>query len=257
MYNFVNRADVKIECVMHRTNAERQYRNKFREANSFVYYVSGGHIFEFDGETVTAGSGDIVVLPYGASYTNTLIDADTEYYQIEFNVYKGDSPQAVVSRPTVLKNILGENAQALFSGVYRNYTEVGNGKMLLCIADTLKILAMLQAYETTGKRKNSTEQILLYVKEHCCEEMTVKEIAETFHISVSLLEKRLRVDLGLSPIELKNSLKIEKAKQLLAEGCSIEDTAFKTGFSDRYYFTKMFRRFAKQTPLQFIRSISI
>ncbi len=257
MYNFVNRADLEIECVMHRINVERQYRNKFRKANSFVYYISGGHIFEFDGKTLTARSGDIAILPYGASYTNTLIDADTEYYQIDFNIYKNDLPQAVVSEPTVFRNVLGENAQALFKGVYRNYTDVGNGKMLLCIADTLKITAMLHAYEATGKKRNTTEQIFLYVKEHCCEEITVKEIAETFHISVSLLEKKLRADLGFSPIELKNSLRIEKAKQLLAEGFSIEDTALKTGFSDRYYFTKMFTRLAKQTPLQFMRSISI
>ena len=40
----------------------------------------------------------------------------------------------------------------------------------------------------------------------------------------------------------------EHAKELLSGGYSIEETANITGFSDRYYFSKMFKKHMEVSP---------
>lgn len=257
MYQFVKRVDIEIKFVLLRKNVERKYKNNFRNANSLVYYINGGHNFYFEDKNIVGRAGDVVLLPYGACYENELISDDTEYYQIDFCVYQNGKPQAIVNQPTVIKTAVGDNLKNLFGNVFKNYTDNRHSGMLLCIADTLKILSFIEDRPKNFKKKDKTQEIVYYIKETCFDDITVEEIAEHFGISVSQLEKRIKAEFGVSPVGLKNSFKIEKAKQLLAEGVSIKEVAYSTGFSDRYYFTKIFTRTVGQTPTQFIKNLAI
>lgn len=256
MYEFVKRADVEIRYVLHRKNVAKTYTNSFRQANSLVFYLNGGHRFFFGGKSVTAKAGNIAVLPYGAAYANEILTTDTEYYQIDFCIYEQSKPVAIVGEPEVIENLLTDNALLLFKSVFKNYCANKPCGMLMCIADTLRILAMIQnkPYEA-GDGK--FEEIIVYLKENCFCNQKIDEIAKHFNISVSQLEKKLRARFGMSPVEFKNYMRIEKAKQLLAEGRTIKEVAYITGFSDRYYFTKTFTRFTEQTPAQFVKSLAI
>ncbi|MBR2043390.1 MAG: helix-turn-helix transcriptional regulator [Clostridia bacterium] len=256
MYEFVNRADIEVNYVLHRKNVARTYQNDFRMTNSLVYYLVGGHTFFFGEKSVSAKAGDIALLPYGASYKNEILSSDTEYYQIDFCIYKENIPGKIVDEPTVISNLPTNNALFLFKEVFKNYSEAKPGSNLLYIADTLKILAMVKAGPLTVNNDKS-EDIILYIRENCFEDVKIEEIAKHFNVSVSQLEKKVRAHSGMSPVELKNSARIEKAKQLLAEGLTIKQAAYETGFSDRYYFTKTFIRFVGQTPTQFIKSLAI
>lgn len=59
-----------------------------RHGNGFIYYAKGeGQEFYFDDKVYRAQLGDFLYLPNGAKYSNRKLSEDTEYYEIDFNLY--------------------------------------------------------------------------------------------------------------------------------------------------------------------------
>lgn len=257
MYEFGNRADIEIKFILYKKRADKTYRCDFRPANSLVCYLKGGHTFFYSKKRAEGGVGDIVVIPYSAAYHNELLSDDTQYYQIDFCIYENGKPIAVSENISVIKNHLGEALTALFRDAFEDYTENGQAGRLLCISDTLKILAILKKSLVAFGKKDTVEEIFFFIKENCTTDITARDIAKKFNISISLLEKKLKARYDMSPVRLKNYLRIETSKQLLAEGCTIDEVASRTGFCDRYHFTKTFTSFMGQSPSRFTLNLKI
>ena len=86
------------------------------------------------------------------------------------------------------------------------------------------------------------------------ENYSVKEIAKRCAICESGLRKLFKSTYGISPIEYKQKIKINKAK-LLLEGStlSIAEISEQLGFYDAAYFTKAFKHHAGCTPTEYIK----
>ena len=71
-------------------------------------------------------------------------------------------------------------------------------------------------------------------------------------MSETLLSNCFKITTGKTIVEYINSLKADKAKQLLAEtDMRITDIACELGFNDGAYFNKVFRKFVNMTPLTY------
>jgi AraC-like DNA-binding protein len=60
---------------------------------------------------------------------------------------------------------------------------------------------------------------------------------------------------GLPPHAYQNSLRIAKAREMLAAGESAADLAALLGFADQSHFTRHFRTMANVTPVQYARMV--
>ena len=91
---------------------------------------------------------------------------------------------------------------------------------------------------------------LAYMKEHCQEQhLSLGEVAEHVYVSQWHLSKLLNRETGQSFFDLLGSLRIGRAKELLADPSRrIQDVAEATGFSDVAHFSRSFKRFAGCTP---------
>ena len=61
--------------------------------------------------------------------------------------------------------------------------------------------------------------------------------------------------MGIAPRHYINYAKIGLAKQLLAQGKSVTDTAMELGFCNSSYFTVVFKRYAALTPTEYLGSL--
>lgn len=87
--------------------------------------------------------------------------------------------------------------------------------------------------------------------------LQLNEIAEKLNISVSSLCHLFKEEIGVSPIRYAMERRLEKALMLLAdEHISVEDVAAKTGFSDRYHFSKAFKSHYGMTPVQMRKALT-
>ncbi len=80
-------------------------------------------------------------------------------------------------------------------------------------------------------------------------DFTVEDFAREMCISKSLLYKKLKSLTGMSISDYVNGYKIKKSLPLLTEGrLNVADIAFKVGFNDPKYFSRVFRKFIGMTP---------
>jgi AraC-like DNA-binding protein len=123
---------------------------------------------------------------------------------------------------------------------------------LLQIIPTLCIQAQKQSSEAilpTGKL------IMEYLRNHCCEyNITVQQVAEAVGIGINRASALIREETGHSFKTTLTSLRMEKAKTLLAAGVSVAEAAERTGYNSASYFIKVFKSAVGTTPDAYRRS---
>jgi CheY-like chemotaxis protein/two-component sensor histidine kinase len=78
--------------------------------------------------------------------------------------------------------------------------------------------------------------------------------AEDLFISGRQLNRKLQLVLGISFSDVLKKYRVELAKQKLAEGISVTDTAFDCGFSNPSYFSTIFKAETGVTPTDFAKN---
>ena len=82
--------------------------------------------------------------------------------------------------------------------------------------------------------------------------MTIEQIASSVNLSVSHFSYLFKKKTGFSAIEYFNHLKIQKACQyILFTNMRISEIAFELGFSDPFYFSRLFTRTMSISPNQY------
>lgn len=82
-----------------------------------------------------------------------------------------------------------------------------------------------------------------YVEEHYTENLTVKEVANIIGISSGYLSTMFNQSMGQSFVDYLNQLKINHACAYLEQNyLKVYEIAYKVGFQDEKYFTKVFKK---------------
>ncbi len=82
-----------------------------------------------------------------------------------------------------------------------------------------------------------------------------KEIAYELGISPNYLTDIFREEMGITPVDYLNRVRLRKAREILEEtNLPITVIAFKVGFSDPAYFSRVFHRTWGVTPMEYRRS---
>jgi hypothetical protein len=106
---------------------------------------------------------------------------------------------------------------------------------------------------------NSQDQIFLEKLYKSLEEniqstnLNAQLIAEELNISHSAMYKKIKALTGLTFVEFYRDYRLSIAKQLIQEmGYSVSEACYKVGYSDRKYFSKLFKQKFKKNPSDFI-----
>jgi len=79
-----------------------------------------------------------------------------------------------------------------------------------------------------------------------------KALARLCSLSVRQLERDFRRDLGRSPQDWLNELRIKISQQLLLSGNPVKRVAYELGFKQPSHFCRQFKSRYKLTPSQFV-----
>lgn len=111
--------------------------------------------------------------------------------------------------------------------------------------------------ESESEVPSTTVQCIIQeIRERYAEPITLTDLAKKYGISISHLSGLLKEELQLSFSEYIASKRIQKAKELLAEErLSIEDIAEQVGYSDYFYFTKVFKKNTGISPSKYRKNL--
>ena len=95
--------------------------------------------------------------------------------------------------------------------------------------------------------------ILFYIDEHYNQDITLEDVAKKASICKSECCRFFKKHMGITIFDYILYLRIQNSLPLLKKLDSITDVSAMVGFSSPSYYTQIFKRYMKCTPLEYIR----
>jgi YesN/AraC family two-component response regulator len=224
-------------------------------------------------QLANAQMGTVSETPEDTEDTGALIK------RIVSHIEHGDCPQALVTLETCMSVIEKHQSELI-----RRYSvlNITTSIQQLCARlnfrlteEQMTILLSMRSVQTIHfallqlipplcihAQKQSSEAILPtgrlvmdYLRSHCCEyNISVQQVAEAVGIGINRASALIREETGHSFKTTLTSLRIEKAKALLAAGLTVAEVAEQTGYNSASYFIKVFKGAEGITPDAYRRS---
>ena len=117
------------------------------------------------------------------------------------------------------------------------------------------LLSGVEKVEEKVQAEDEIDQVVRYMKEHFNNpEISMTAIADSFELSTTRFSLSFKERKGMSPLEYLTLLRVEHAKDLLANtDMTIRDISIQVGYYDSGSFIRRFKQVTGETPLQYRR----
>lgn len=96
------------------------------------------------------------------------------------------------------------------------------------------------------------DRVIWYLEQHLAEKLTLEDIAEQVGVTPKHTCDLFKEELGISPVQYLNRIRIERARVLLEDhGFRISEIALLVGIEDEHYFSRLFKKITGITPSQY------
>lgn len=93
-----------------------------------------------------------------------------------------------------------------------------------------------------------------FIEAHMAADISMDQVAHDSGMDRYALARQFRRELGLAPHAYLVSLRLRRARELLARGISPADVAAQVGFADQSHLGRWFKRAYRITPAKYLRS---
>lgn len=121
------------------------------------------------------------------------------------------------------------------------------------VSDHLETNALKLSYEAQEKQL-IVDRIIDYLEDHHTEDVSLSTLSQTLYISPTYISRVFKEETGDSPINYLIKIRLERAKELLERDMNItvKEAASQVGYSDAYYFSKLFKKYYGRSPSTFL-----
>jgi AraC family transcriptional regulator of arabinose operon len=227
-----------------------------------IYCVEGSGWVTINKKKMDISPSHFIVIPANTPHKYGAVEADP--WTIYWVHFKGDIATYVVDLITEdSQNYLpylsyNENRIKLFEEICFNLEKGYSADNLryvnMIFYHFLSSLLYEEKYNEAEKHgdKDPIALTIEMMQENLHANLTLNDFAKFSHLSVSHFSSLFRVRTGFSPVEYFNHLKIQHSCQSLAfTGKAIKEIADDLGFSDQYYFSRIFSRFMGIPPSEY------
>lgn len=104
-----------------------------------------------------------------------------------------------------------------------------------------------------GNENVAVKRARAYLIENFNQNVSLAELAKAAYLSPFHLLRAFRKTVGMPPHEYVINLRIQRAKRMLAQGRTISDAAYETGFCDQSHFHRHFKRIMGIPPGRYLK----
>lgn len=236
---------------------------------TILYLLQGKCTYIVNGKKYNAKAGDVIFVNPDDSHKkipqngDQIIEFSMGMY--EFSLF--DLPPSFFISPYMdkiitlgdLKNEFNKSCNDVFnsSKSSRSFSSV------LTRAEAYKIIGYLlkelYSYDTlsfipkkhfvSSDRKSITNTIIRYLDENYMNDISLETISKNMFLSSIYISKMFKEETGESPINHLIRIRIRTAKTLLeTTNFSIRTIATRVGYSDPFYFSKLFKKYYGMSP---------
>lgn len=243
----VTRVGMVKTYVAHRQNYPMKIKSRWN--HGFIFTISGTEVYHFNGLKLEAVPGSILYIPKGENYITTLKDDESVVIAVDFDL-AGENPSPFVTRFSDHNSL---------NACFTKIEAVWKKKDVTCMPECksllyriIELMARQRSRFLPSEKFSKIAGAVDYLHENYLKnDFRLEDLAQRSGISYRYFETLFRQKYGTTPKEYVLSMKIEKAKELLAEGLLIRDIAILLGYRDIYHFGKIFTAKTGYTPTEY------
>ena len=234
-----------------------------------IWYILKGHCeHKIDNHNFTLIEGDLIVIPpfsyhsmhngsddlmvVGIDFSETFlsaIDNDNSILMSCINplFLREKERVSIFNSDKYLKDLITE--------MFKEYYDRTTFYEVIIKSNLLKLIVMLERMSLrdedtqTDGHKLAVAEVLKYIHNNISTKIKIEDICETTNLSPTSLGVYFKKITGKTVIEYINTIKIDKAKQLLKEtDMNITSISYELGFNDSAYFNRVFKKITSLSP---------
>ncbi len=222
---------------------------KSRLYNGFIYIKKGECSWEWEDSECNLSQGGLVYLPKGSRHLFKILSDDIELYRVDFNLHINGEIALFSERPLKITDILSSESVEYLNLLYTGLEAQNNS-----IFKTEKLCGFLRTVQTKTVSSNTKKLMPAtnYINEHFDEDIDFKYIATLCYMSTSQFYALFKKEYGITPLEYKNNLVLNRAINMLKYGdISVKEIALVLGFLSDGYFCRFFKKHTGKTPREY------
>ncbi len=223
-----------------------------------LYKLAGEAVITFDGKQVRERAGDVRFLPNPASF-DYAPRYTAEVLEQGESINIGFTSESLLPREILVKTYGNSLAlKHLFQKMQKYWYCKHDGYYYKCMSVLYDIFFEISKAEARYLPSETYRRILPaieYIDEHFVDrEMDCDELAKLCGISHTYMTQLFHGHFGMSANQYILSKKLRYACDLLSEHCySITEIAERAGFSNKYYFSRIFKKYIGCCPSEYVR----
>ena len=233
----------------------------------FHYLISGNLSFSVGEETYSLKGGDVFV-----TFPNELHQSGEQTVVRKMYWFSIEDGEELLGLPAPWSHLLmeglrglknrvipvGKEMRSLLQEVFLNLSSTEEEKQYYASAQMAAFLHRLIDYDRHLAPRLISKEIqtaLDFIRQNCHRTILLEEVANHCHLSFSYFKHRFKSEIGITPSFYIQRERIHLAKDLLRQGHSIVDTAYRLDFSSSNYFSTVFRRITQMTPTEYLATL--
>lgn len=239
-------------------NIERKldtFRKYGRNDYQILYIDKGNGIFEINNEKKLIQSGNIILYHPGEKQKYSL-EINSDYYWIHF---AGTGVEDLLNDLKLTKSTFE-------TGDFFSFKEIFNKMIRDNSVDDIASKTLLSAHlisilSLTSRKIYTADSVIHKVMEKMqtdfSNQLTNKDYAKICGISEYHFIRKFKRETGLTPLQYKTKLVVNKAKDLFStSNLNVSEVAHILGFEDSLYFSRVFKKETGVSPKKYINSIN-
>ncbi len=245
----------KLQYVKNVIETGSVYESHFHSCFEFIMVLNGKISGVVNEKKYTIDKkGLLVILPF--QYHNVSINPHSEYERITLLFDSQLIPAElyeqfieIVSETPVILNETTKNLIQRLAGVFSSPYD-GNYPMLALhlVSELFYYICFEKNQYIAPAIREALSQVLKYIDEHITEKISLDDIAKHTLLSKSTLCHFFKKTIKVSIKQYVLQKKMAYASQLLAEGVSAQEVAYRVGYENYANFYKMYKRVTNHSP---------
>lgn len=213
-----------------------------------TYILKGRAYYSIDGITYEVSQGDLICIPKGSRRSATT-DPTNLMTSYALNMHLYDLKGQDVHLPFPLITNIGEPKELylLYNQLTVEWLKQNKGHELKARALLLLILhyyfKFLYDNSNNVNIDKRIQRAIRYILSNLQSQIEVVELASIAGLTTAYFGTLFKKYMGASVKEYINRMKINNAENILLSGeFTVQEAAYKCGFEDIYYFSKLFKK---------------
>lgn len=207
-----------------------------RDYSALAFRIMGEAQIGAGNKQYCAGENELLYIPQNIAYTAKY--SDTEILVIHFKTVRDDIAPEVISinNPEEIYRVF------LKMQVLWDKKELGYQAEILSLLYGL--LAELSKKNSSIVMRKDYLRGLSFMEQHFKDRsISIPQICKEACMSETNFRKFMKLYCGKTPVEYLTQLRLEYARNLIACGMSIKQSAYECGFNDPKYFSRMVKKY--------------